>query len=140
MFIGYPGPIRLYDQIQSDSLATSVAAMFMAAVIFALRTRSISSFVAVYIALAVAVTIRPINLVLVVPVPGGGVAVGGWRMAAAPGAWRPCRGGHGPGGIGNSCFASGDSRKRCQFVATGAWVDTEGDVLPRRGVEPERNL
>jgi len=68
MFIGYPGPIRLYDQIQSDSLATSVAAMFMAAVIFALRTRSIGSFVAVCVTLAVAVTIRPINLVLVVPV------------------------------------------------------------------------
>jgi hypothetical protein len=66
--VGHTGPIGLYDQIMSDSLATSLAALFMAAAIYALRTRSLGAFIALCATLAVAVTIRPINLVLVVPV------------------------------------------------------------------------
>lgn len=66
--VGHPGPIGLYNQIMSDSLATSLAVLFMAAAIHALRTRSLGAFIALCITLAVAVTIRPINLVLVIPV------------------------------------------------------------------------
>lgn len=68
LIVIHPGPIGLYDRIMSDSLATSVAALFMAAAIHALRTRSTAAFVALCVTLAVAVTVRPINLVLVAPV------------------------------------------------------------------------
>ena len=88
--MAHPGPIGLRPDMW-DSLATSVAALFMATAIHALRTRSTGAFVALCATLAVAVTIDR-SIPPRRPSAGRGLVVGGRRGQDAPIAQRAHRG------------------------------------------------
>jgi hypothetical protein len=83
--LGYPGPMRLADQIISDSLSASAMLLFIAAVLHFAARPSLRRYVAVGLAVAAAITLRPVNVALVPPalvLP----LICGWRLDAS--LWR----------------------------------------------------